>query len=200
MNKQRSFVEIRHDLEFLERYYLYLAKRIYERFYQDRGFVVHPRARLKTPGEVVFPKISILLDDPRLKKLFDSYSSLKSFPLWIDESSYKKLRFWNADLNLLKADVKKTQEGKLLAFFEKHKSVFLDVVRVYGLDSNTFKLRLVPVNFGTSKTFNYNPGLNTLQVTWRYDLEDNLLYVVEGFISGMVTSDFQYDDTRGSRK
>lgn len=190
-----SFVEIRHDLEFLERYYLYLAKRIYERFYQDRGFVVRPRARLKTPGEVVFPKISNLLDDPRLKKLFDSYSSLKSFPLWIDESSYKRLRFWDDDLTALKVNVKKTQEEKLLAFFEKHRSVFLDVVRAYGLDSSSFKLRLIPVNFGTSKTFNYNPRHNTLQVTWRYDLEDNLLYVVEGFISGMVTSDFQYDDS-----
>jgi hypothetical protein len=95
----------------------------------------------------------------------------------------------------LKIKVETSLEKTLLEFLEKHSAVFLDFAESYGINKKTFKLRLVPVNFGTSKTFSYDASSNTLQITWRYDLKDSVLYVIEGFVSGLVSSEKSLKDT-----
>ena len=192
--KTDNYVEICHDFEYKERYFIYLAKRLYERFYQDMGFIVLPKAQLKTPVEVVFPRIVDFLNDPRAKKLFTMYSASKNFSLLLDKSAYKKLKFWDTLQHTLKTEVKSYEEKTVLDFFERHKVVFLDFAASYGVNVKTFKLKLVPVHFGTSKTFSYHALSNTLLITWRKDLKDNLLYLIEGFVSGFVSSEVRFED------
>ncbi len=194
MSERVNFVEICYGNKILERYYLFLAKRISERFYQNNGFIVLQRPKLKTPAEVVFPKFGSLLEDVRLNKVFSLYSNMKNFPLWLDDSAYERCRFWDSAQLDFKITIKPSNEKLILNFFRKHRSVFLDFAASYGANKSTFKLKLIPVNFGTSKTFSYNASSNTMLVTWRYDLKDSLLYVIEGFVSGFVTSEKQHRD------
>jgi hypothetical protein len=195
MYKNQLFVEIVGDPEYAERYYLYLAKRIYENFYQDRGFIILPKACVRKPLEVVFPRSGIFSQDNRALKLFSAYAELKNFPLWVDRDLYSKIKVWNImdQISSTNPDVK--DKEAVVNFFIKYQQEFLNYAATYGISTKTFKLMILPVCFGTSKTFSYDEKTNTMLLTWRYDLKGSMLYLVEGFISALVTSEKVHKDS-----
>jgi len=179
-----------------EQYYLFLLKRLRGYFYQDRGFVVSPKAILKSPAEVVFPYIEEVVQNNKILKWLNSYEKTQHFPLILSVDEYEKLNFRHLFNQLLREKpVNKKQTEELRAFLTINKSALKRFAANYVQNVNNLKIVVIPVNFGTSKTFIYDVLENSIQLTWRYDLKNWKYYITEGFVSALVATDLRFRDT-----
>lgn len=185
-SKQAPKIIIDQDPIHVEMYYLYLLKRIKEGFYQKRGFIINPKAKIKTSVEVVFPKLPNVLDNPIIKKSIEYYFEKKNFPFVFNEKEYETLSQWQSFAEKLKVKPDAVQIKVLEKSLLTHQQEIYDFLVKIHPEVKNYTFRIIPVNFGTRVSFFNRPFNKEIIVTWRYDLQDSLSHIFEGIVSETV--------------
>ncbi len=178
-----------------EMYYLYVLKRLKEGFYQQRGFVVNPKAKTKSGAEVVFPKIDSVLSSPIINKTLLHFEHLKNFPLRFTTQDYEHLKKWDSFGPVLVGKNAVKQQKKLETLLKTHsKEIVVFLAQIHpNIKNYTFKV--IPVNFGTRVSFFENPKTAEILVTWRYDMQNGIAQMLEGLVSQTIILEGKNSDT-----
>ncbi|MEN9389891.1 MAG: hypothetical protein RLY61_975 [Candidatus Parcubacteria bacterium] len=182
---------------YLEMYYIYLYKRLKEGFYQKRGFIINPKAQIKTSIEVAFPKIGeILKEESILGKIFEEHRQVKNYPMLLSTKEYKRLKEkkWPDFAGKLFKEPKLLKIKELEHILNSHSETIINFLSDINPVLKNYSFRIIPVSFGTRVTFFNNAKNKEILVTWRFDLPNSLAHVIEGIVSETVVMEATQDD------
>ena len=195
--KSGSRIKIDTNPIYIEKYYLYLYKRLKEGFYQKRGFIINPKAKIKTSIEVVFPKVFEVLNEHFVfGKIFGANTSIKNYPMLLPQEDYERLKLgkWSDFSQRLKRKSGPKQVSDLEKILNAHSEFLFNFLTDINPIIAKYSIKIIPVNFGTRVSFFNNAKSKELLVTWRYDLPNNIAHVLEGIVSETVIMEVSQDD------
>lgn len=200
MHSMNINIEYIEDPLYTKMYYLYLYRKIKLGFYQSRGFVISPEAKLKNAAEVMFPRTKWLQEKAdyidtiatHLDNLF-----LHRFFALPDET--RDIDLVGIDLPIQGCNTKmKTEISNKIN--DPIMIEFLDFLQI----STNIKISVIPVSIGTSCTYTSKVEDETLCIysTLRVDLPYNhLIHSIVGAVVLFSSREFEKntDETQRSK-
>jgi len=158
-----------------EIYYLHLYNKLKAGFYQKNGFLVLPKAIIKSSAEVVFPYKEELVNQKDYVNA-DFVSNL-------DIEKYLKRRLGGKPLFTGELD-----SGRLEEFIKKYTKSFektFEFLSPKDLDAN-YTVKIIPIDLGTAGSFAFRKNAKgyDLILTFRVDL--NASYFVRCFVASLI--------------